>query len=97
VRANTLTKEEFYLVSLCFDEKGKVEEVDEERYLSTEQLREILEGINLEPVSIVLKQLEHENGWDGIVNDAQIKDCLELEQGIVWEGRQIKEIGLVGY
>jgi hypothetical protein len=95
--AHDLVKDNFYIVSLQFNSQGNAEEMDDERYISTEQLRELLEGVSLEPAVITLKQLEHDNGWGGIVDDFQVKACMELEQGIVWEGRQIKERGLIGW
>jgi hypothetical protein len=95
--AHDLVKDSFYIVSLQFDSQGNAEEINDERYISKEQLRELLEGVSLEPAAIALLQLEHDNGWGGIVDDKQVKACMELEQGIVWEGRQIKERGLVGW
>lgn len=95
--AHSLVKESFYIVSIQFNDWNNAEEADDERYISTEQLQEFLEEINLSPVAITLKQLEHDNGWGGVVNDSQVKACSELEQGILWEGRQIKERGLVGW
>jgi hypothetical protein len=95
--AHDLVKESFYLLSLQFNSQNNAEEIDDEKYISTEQLREFLEGVSLEPVVITLKQLEHDNGWGGIVDDKQIKACVDLEQGIVWDGKQIKERGLVGW
>jgi hypothetical protein len=95
--AHDLVEENFYIVSIQFADWNNAKEINDERYLSSEQLQELLDRISLEPVVMTLKQLEHDNGWGGVVNDFQIKACLELEQGIVWEGRQIKERGLVGW
>jgi hypothetical protein len=81
--AHHSVKENFYIVSLQFNSQGNAEEIDDERYISTEQLRELLEGVSLEPAVITLKQLEHDNGWGGIVDDEQVKACMELEQGII--------------
>jgi hypothetical protein len=60
-----------------------------------QEVIQLLKGANLEPVVKVLQQLEHDNHWDGIVDDKQVKLCLELEQGIILGEK--RQAGLVGW
>jgi len=94
--AETFHRDNFdtWLVSL--NNYGEVE-VDEESEtkIKLDSLREFLNQLPIEAATEVLKQLEHDNGWGGKVDDEQIKACWELENGIVLG--QVRETGLVGW
>lgn len=94
--AETPRRDRFDTVSLVLNEKKEVE-VDEEseRAIDSTEIRELLNQIPLEPVPSLLKQLEHDNGWGGVVDEKQTKACFESENGIVLD--RVRETGLVGW
>jgi hypothetical protein len=74
-------------------ESLKAEDV---RYVELSEVVKLLKGVNLEPAVEVLMQLEHDNNWGrGVVDQQQVKGCLELEEGII-EGKK-RTKGLVGW
>ncbi|MEM8832088.1 MAG: hypothetical protein AAGE96_22445 [Cyanobacteria bacterium P01_G01_bin.19] len=94
--AETFHHDHFDTISITLNEREEVR-VDEESEtaIKVEQIREWLNQMPLEPVTEILKQLGHDNGWGGVVDDWQIKACWELENGIV--NGQVRETGLVGW
>jgi hypothetical protein len=80
--AHHSVKEEFNLVCLDFDSSGIATKTNT-KSVSFEEVFNLLDGIRLEPAVEVLKQLKHDNGWGGVVDENQVKACMELEQGII--------------
>lgn len=70
--------------------------VTETGILRKEEIVSLLKGANLEPAVEVLRQLQHDNKWGrGVVDEQQVKGCLELEEGIIEGKKRMK--GLVGW
>jgi hypothetical protein len=69
--------------------------VEEVRYIEPGEVVKLLQGLSLEPVVEVLRQLQHDNWGRGVVDEEQVKGCLELEEGIILGQERIK--GLVGW
>lgn len=92
--AETFHRDHFRELSVAFDHQNNIT-IDELEILKPEKVLQSINGIPLEPATEVLKQLEHDNGWGGVVDDEQIKACWELENGIVLG--QVRETGLVGW
>ncbi|MGB5634161.1 MAG: hypothetical protein WBM44_14380 [Waterburya sp.] len=94
--SETFHRDQFDTISVTLNGQNEVE-VDEESEIEieAEQIKELLNQMPLEPAIEVLKQLEHDNGWGGVVDDWQVKACWEQENGIVLG--QIRETGLVGW
>lgn len=90
----TLHRDRFREFSVAFNDKDLVD-TDELLILKQVEVRELIDQMPLEPVTEVLKQLGHDNGWGGVVNDEQIKACGELENGIVLG--QERETGSIGW
>ncbi len=86
----------FRVRSLQFTNEYFASRSGKSRIIQKEEVIKILGGANLEHVVEVLQQLQHDNNWGpGIVDDFQVKACLELEQGIILGQKRMK--GLVGW
>ena len=81
-------------MSVALDDENKLV-VDELEIVKKERVIALLNQLPLEPATVVLKQLEHDNGWGGVVDEEQIKACWELENGIVLG--EVRNTGLVGW
>lgn len=94
--SETFHRDHFDTVLVTLNSQNEVE-VDEESETEIEanQVKEFLNQMPIETVTEVLKQLEHDNGWGGVVDDKQIRACWELENGIVLD--RVRETGLVGW
>ena len=79
--SETHHKDEFALESVVQQDKQIF--THREKRIDKQTTTQILNGLILEPAVEVLKQLKHNNAWDGIVNDFQVQACHELEMGIV--------------
>ena len=79
--SETHHKDEFYLENVSQQENQIVTSDGED--INSQKVSQILNGLILEPVVEVLRQLKHDNGWDGVVNDFQVQACHELKMGIV--------------
>jgi hypothetical protein len=94
--AESHQRECFRQFSVQFDREQHKSEVDELEILPQKKVIKLLDGANLEHAVEVLQQLQHDNNWGrGIVDDFQVKACLELEQGIILGQKRTK--GLVGW
>ena len=92
--AETFHRERFREMSVALDDEYKLV-VDELEIVKKERVIALLNQLPLEPATVVLKQLEHDNGWGGVVDEEQIKACWELENGIVLG--EVRNTGLVGW
>ncbi|MGB5632438.1 MAG: hypothetical protein WBM86_06625 [Waterburya sp.] len=92
--AETFHRDHYREFSVALDESDRLQ-VDELSILKQPQIRELVNQMLIEPATEVLKQLGHDNGWGGVVDDEQIKACWELENGIV--NGQVRETGLIGW
>lgn len=90
----TLHRDRFREFSVAFNDEDRVD-ANELLILKQVEVRKLINQMPLEPATEVLKQLGHDNGWGGVVNDEQIKACQELENGIVLG--QKRETGSVGW
>lgn len=93
--SETFHRDQFDTMSIFFDEGNRAQISADEVKLSSERIGELINFLPLEPAVEVLKQLEHDNAWEGIVDEEQVKACWELENGIVLG--QIRETGLIGW
>lgn len=93
--SETCHRDSFDIIPISFNERNQAEISGEEVPISIEQVEKLINFSPIEPAVKVLKQLEHDNGWGGVVDEWQVKACWELENGIVLE--QIRETGLVGW
>ena len=92
--AETFHRDHYREFSVALDRSERVV-VNELSIVKQPQIRELVNQVPIEPATEVLKQLGHDNGWGGVVDDEQIKACWELENGIVMG--QVRETGLVGW
>ncbi len=94
--SETFHRDCFDTVSVALNSQNEIE-VDEESETEIEanRVKEFLNQMAIESVTEVLKQLKHDNGWGGVVDDRQIKACWELENGIVLDS--VRETGSVGW
>ena len=92
--SETFHRDHYRELSVALDKSERIL-VDELSIVKQPQIRELVNQMPIEPVTEVLKQLGHDNGWGGVVDDEQIKACWELENGIVLG--QVRETGLVGW
>ncbi|MEL6579121.1 MAG: hypothetical protein AAFQ14_05185 [Cyanobacteria bacterium J06621_12] len=93
--SETFHHDQFDAIKISFDENNRARISADEVQIGGEQVAELINELPLEPAVFVLRQLGHDNGWDGIVDEQQIKACWELSNGIV--NGQVRETGLVGW
>lgn len=93
--SETFHRDRFDAIQISFDENDRAQISADEVEQSCQQVAELINFLPLEPAVEVLRQLGHDNGWDGIVDEQQVKACWELENGIV--SGQVRETGLVGW
>jgi hypothetical protein len=92
--AETLHRDRFREFSVSISDENRID-VDELLILKQVEVRELINKMPLEAATEVLKQLGHDNGWGGVINDEQIKACRELENCIILG--QERETGSVGW
>lgn len=92
--AETCHRDKYREFSVTISDENRIE-VDEMRILKQVEIAELIDRMPLESATEVLKQLEHDNGWGGVIDDEQIKACRELENGIILG--QERETGSVGW
>ena len=92
--SETSHKDQFDLMSISFDERNEAKISADEVEISLKQVEELINFMPLESAAVVLQQLEHDNDWNGIVDEHQVKACWELENDIVADRfEEIKSIG----
>ena len=93
--SETFHRDQFDAIQISFDENDRAQISADEVKKSSLQVAKLINELPLEPAVEVLRQLGHDNGWGGIVDEQQVKACWELAHGIVMG--QVREIGLVGW
>ncbi len=93
--AESHQKDCFRKFSVQLNKEEQKIKIDELEIIKDEEVIKLLNGASLEPTVEILQQLQHDNGWGGVVDENQVKGCLELAEGIILG--QKRTAGLIGW
>ena len=93
--AESHQKDRFTQMKLEFDESCQTCQLIDTQDIFSQDVIKMLDGAYLEPAIEILRQLEHDNNWGGIVDERQVALCHELAAGIILG--QKRTAGSVGW